>query len=55
MSYEDINVYGKRVVRKKDIVKLQGMIELPEMPDDVEDKTYVLKIVNGKLQWVEEE
>ena len=53
-NYQDINCYGKRQVRRKDIKKLENMQELPEMPEDT-TKTYVLKLVQGEIQWVEEE
>ena len=51
-----INCYGKRQIRRKDIISLQKLIEkLPEIPEETEGKTYVLKLVNGELQFIEEE
>ena len=56
MSYEDINCYGKRQIRRKDIINLQNLIDkLPELPEVLEDKTYTLKLVNGELKWIEQE
>ena len=33
----------------------EGGALLPAFPETLEDKTYVLKLVNGVLSWVEEE
>jgi len=56
MSEIDLNCYGKRQIRRKDIISLKRLIEIfPEFPEDTEGKTYVLKLVNGELQFIEEE
>lgn len=32
-----------------------GSVGLPDLPDDASTKTYILKAVNGNIQWVEEQ
>lgn len=57
--------YGKRQLRRSFVEYIGELVQtfpdpkdiivLPELPDDLEGKTYSLKLVNGEIKWVEEE
>lgn len=56
---QEIQTYGFTrddiIALAKKVLKEANIVSVPSLPADANEKTYVLKATNGKLDWVEEE